>query len=68
MGLIDPILAGPQARIRQVAEKAGLDVSALPLVDTQHGHASAFRAVGLIREGKTAALMAGSGWYPPMKS
>ncbi|WP_332852267.1 phosphate acetyltransferase [Duganella sp. S19_KUP01_CR8] len=60
MGLINPILVGPQARIRKAAEEAGLDISALPLIDTEHSHASAFRAVELIREGKAAVLMKGS--------
>ncbi len=60
MGLINPILVGPQARIRKAAEEAGLDISALPLIDTEHSHASAFRAVELIREGKASVLMKGS--------
>ena len=60
MGLINPILVGPQARIRRAAEEAGLDISALPLVDTEHSHASAFRAVELIREGQASVLMKGS--------
>ncbi len=60
MGLISPILVGPQARIRKAAEEAGLDISALPLIDTEHSHASAFRAVELVREGKASVLMKGS--------
>ncbi|MBV6324337.1 phosphate acetyltransferase [Duganella violaceipulchra] len=60
MGLVSPILVGPQARIRKAAAEAGLDISALPLIDTEHSHASAFRAVELIREGKAAVLMKGS--------
>lgn len=60
MGLILPILVGPQARIRQAAQEAQLDISALPLFDTEHSHASAFRAVELIREGQAAVLMKGS--------
>ena len=60
MGLINPILVGPEARIRKAAEEAGLDISALPLIDTEHSHASAFRAVELIREGKASVLMKGS--------
>jgi phosphate acetyltransferase len=60
LGLIEPILVGPQARIRQAADEAGLDISALTLIDTPHSHASAARAVELVREGKAAALMKGS--------
>lgn len=58
--LIDPILVGPAARIRQVAADFKLDIAALPIVDTEHSHASADRAVALVREGKAEALMKGS--------
>jgi phosphate acetyltransferase len=60
LGLIEPILVGPRARIQAAAEAAGLDISALPLIDTPHSHASAARAVELVREGKAVALMKGS--------
>jgi len=60
MGLIAPILVGPKARIQQAADEAELDISALPLIDAPHSHASAARAVELVREGKADALMKGS--------
>ena len=60
LGLIEPILVGPGERIRSAADAARLDIAALPLVDTEHSHASAARAVQLVREGKAAALMKGS--------
>jgi phosphate acetyltransferase len=60
LGLIEPILVGPRARIQAAADAAGLDISALPLIDTPHSHASAARAVELVREGRAAALMKGS--------
>jgi phosphate acetyltransferase len=60
LGLIEPILVGPAARIRQVAAEFNLDISALPIVETEHSHASAQRAVELVREGKAEALMKGS--------
>jgi phosphate acetyltransferase len=60
LGLIKPILVGPAERIRSVAAEFGLDISALPLVETEHSHASAQRAVELVREGKAEALMKGS--------
>ncbi len=56
LGLIAPILVGPAERIRQVAVQFGLDISALPIVETEHSHASAQRAVELVREGKAQAL------------
>lgn len=60
MGLIKPILVGPVERIRQEADAARLDISALPIVDTEHSHASAARAVQLVHEGAATALMKGS--------
>ena len=59
-GLIDPFLVGPAAKIKEVADSAGLDVGNLNIVDTQHSHASAVRAVELVREGKAEILMKGS--------
>jgi len=60
LGLIQPILVGPAGRIRQAAVDADLDISALPIEETEHSHASAARAVELVREGKAEALMKGS--------
>jgi phosphate acetyltransferase len=59
-GLIAPILVGPQSRIRATALQAGLDLGTWTIVDTPHSHASAERAVALVREGGAAALMKGS--------
>ncbi|NVM79477.1 phosphate acetyltransferase [Duganella sp. SG902] len=60
IGIIKPILVGPRERIRQAAEAARLDISALPLIDTEHSHASAAKAVELVRAGQASALMKGS--------
>jgi phosphate acetyltransferase len=60
LGLIKPILVGPGERIRHVADEFGLDISTVPIVETEHSHASAARAVELVREGKAEALMKGS--------
>jgi len=60
LGLIQPILVGPQERIRQAADAARLDISPFPLIDTEHSHASAARAVQLVHEGHASALMKGS--------
>jgi phosphate acetyltransferase len=59
-GLILPILVGPMARIRSAAEKAGLGLGTLEIVDTPHSHASAARAVELVRDGRAELLMKGS--------
>lgn len=60
MGLILPVLVGPEQRIRAVAQQVGLDLGTLPIVDTPHSHASADKAVELVRLGKVEALMKGS--------
>jgi len=60
MGLIRPILVGPAARIKAVAEKCRLDITPYELIDTPHSHASAEAAVGLVREGRAECLMKGS--------
>jgi phosphate acetyltransferase len=59
-GLIAPILVGPQSRIRATALSAGLELGTWTIIDTPHSHASAERAVALVREGGAAALMKGS--------
>ena len=60
MGLIAPILVGPLARIEEVARQNKIDISGLPIVDAPFSHASAEKAVDLVREGKAEALMKGS--------
>jgi phosphotransacetylase len=59
-GLINPILVGPQAKIRAVAEAEGLDLTPYRIVDVPHSHAAAARAVELVRNGEAEALMKGS--------
>jgi phosphate acetyltransferase len=60
MGLIQPILVGPKARIKGAAEKAGIKIAGFELVDTPHSEASAEQAVRLVREGRAECLMKGS--------
>src|SRR5215472_14473552 len=60
LGLISPILVAPPDRIRDVAARAELDISAFPLRESEHSHDSAAKAVELVREGKAEALMKGS--------
>ena len=59
-GLIVPVLVGPQAKIRAVAQAAGADLSGLRIVDTEHSHAAADAAVAMARSGEVQALMKGS--------
>jgi phosphate acetyltransferase len=58
--IIDPILVGPEARIRALAASLNLDLPRLRLVDTPHSHASAEKAVTIVRAGEADALMKGS--------
>jgi phosphotransacetylase len=59
-GLIEPILVGPAATIQEIARKARLDLKNAPIVEAADSHASAARAVALVREGKAELLMKGS--------
>jgi len=58
--LISPVLVGPEAKIRSVAAAEGLDIAAYEIVNTEHSHAAAAKAVALARAGKVEALMKGS--------
>jgi phosphate acetyltransferase len=58
--LIDPILVGPEAKIRALAEGLNLDIGPYRLVDALHSHDAAVKAVALCRSGETEALMKGS--------
>ena len=59
-GLITPILVGPEARIREAATAAGIDISALRIVPALHSQDSAAQAVALIRSGEARLLMKGA--------
>ena len=60
-GYLEPVLIGPEARIRDVALKAGLDISRLPIVDTPDDpRVAGQRAAEIARDRKAAALVKGS--------
>jgi phosphate acetyltransferase len=58
--LIEPILVGPAERIRAVARGAGLDISAMEIVNAEHSTDSAEKAVALVTAGRVEGLMKGS--------
>ena len=58
--LIIPTLVGPKAKILAVAEQQGVDLAGVAILDVEHSHAAADRAVALVREGRAEALMKGS--------
>ena len=59
-GLIDPVLVGPEEKIRSVAEAEGIDLSGCRIVSTPHSQASAEKAVAMARAGEVESLMKGS--------
>jgi phosphate acetyltransferase len=59
-GLITPILVGPEAKIRAVAQAEGVDLTPYTIVPTEHSHAAAAQAVAMARAGEVEALMKGS--------
>ena len=60
LGLIVPILVGPLAKIEATATALGIGLGKFRIVDAAHSHASAAKAVELIREGSAQVLMKGS--------
>jgi len=59
-GMIEPILVGPLDKIRASAEAAGVDLNGVRLVNAEHSHDAAEKAVALVRAGEAAILMKGS--------
>jgi phosphate acetyltransferase/phosphate butyryltransferase len=60
VGLIIPVLVGPEAKIRAVAAAEGVDLGPYRVVATRHSHEAAERAVAMARAGEVEALMKGS--------
>ncbi len=58
--LMEPILVGPEARIRRAAEAGNIDIAGYPIVSTEHSHAAADKAVAMARSGEVEALMKGA--------
>ena len=60
-GYLAPTLVGPEERIRDAANRAGLDISRLPIVNTpDEPRAATERTASLVRDGKTGAIIRGS--------
>ncbi|WP_068113073.1 bifunctional enoyl-CoA hydratase/phosphate acetyltransferase [Tropicimonas marinistellae] len=58
--LIDPILIGDEAKIRDAAEKIGRDISSFEIIHEPSHRAAASLGVQLVNEGRAAALMKGN--------
>ena len=54
-GLILPVLVGPEAHIRALAEQLGLSLHDCRIVNAPHSHAAAEIAVQLARDGSRGA-------------
>ncbi|OGA60682.1 MAG: enoyl-CoA hydratase [Burkholderiales bacterium RIFCSPHIGHO2_01_FULL_64_960] len=59
-GLLEPVLIGPEARIRAIAEEFSLDLNGLDIVNTPHSHAAAEHAAAMADAGEVQSLMKGS--------
>lgn len=59
-GLIDPILIGPDYKIRRAADQAQVSLEGIQLIHTPHSHAAAAQAVAMAAAGQVGALMKGS--------
>lgn len=59
-GLIEPVLVGPEAKIRRAATEARVSIRGCRIVPTEHSHAAAEAAVALARQGRVECLVKGS--------
>lgn len=58
--LIMPILIGPKSRILELAKAHNLPMGDTQIIDVEHSHAAAAKAVELVRSGDVSLLMKGS--------
>jgi phosphate acetyltransferase len=60
LGLIVPLFVGPAEKIKETAAAAGIELDEQQIINVPNSHASAAKAVELIREGRAEILMKGS--------
>lgn len=60
LGIFQPVLVGPEAKIRKVAQEHDIDLNGCTIVNTPHSHASAEAAVAEVQAGRASLLMKGS--------
>ncbi len=58
--LIEPVLIGPERRLRELAEELGLDLNGISLDPVPHSHAAAARATELAATQQVESIMKGS--------
>jgi phosphate acetyltransferase len=59
-GIFEPLLIGPEAKIRAAAEAAQVSLAGCAIETVEHSHAAAARGVALAAAGKVAVLVKGS--------
>lgn len=59
-GLIQPVLIGPEGRIRRVAEEAGINLQGAEIISVEHSHAAAQLAAEMAARKEVEILMKGS--------
>ena len=60
LGLIEPVLIAPRARLEALAAEQGLALNGLRIADVAHSHAAAEQGARLAASGEVEALMKGS--------
>jgi phosphate acetyltransferase len=59
-GLIDPVLIGPEAKLRALAEEASIDLGGVDIEAVPHSHAAACKGAEMAAARQVEALMKGS--------
>jgi len=58
--LLEPVLIGPRAKIEAAAEAAGVSLDGFDIIETEHSHAAAAKAVEMAVSGEVSVLVKGS--------
>tara|TARA_B100001564_G_C20652057_1_gene677350 strand:- start:467 stop:1888 length:1422 start_codon:yes stop_codon:yes gene_type:complete len=58
-GIIEPVLIGPETKIKKLAKEEGIDIASYDIINTMHSHEAAEIAVAMARKGEVEALMKG---------
>lgn len=58
--LIEPLLIGPEFKIRAVAEAEGIELGDFQIIPVEHSHAAAERAVQMAANGEVQLIMKGT--------
>jgi len=59
-GLIDPVLIGPERKIKSVADAEDIDITHYKLIGTEHSHAAAQTAVAMAANSEVQSIMKGA--------